>query len=241
MALNPTDIINGSLSLILVMISFLVAVRILTKYFQTKERIFILVGISWIGVVSPWYSSSGAFLYYLFTQFEISDALYLFLGLFFIPITITVWVVAVSFLLNINKKKLLWVFYIILGALFEVFLLFSIFTNNTELLMTERPGIFDISYSIIVTIYLFINMLTFFIAGILFAKESLSSESKELKLKGKFLLLAFLIYLIGAILDGTLQLTAGSLIITRILLMTSAILFYLGFFFPNFVKNLFIS
>ncbi len=241
MALNLTEIINGSLGLVLVIISFLVAVRILTKYFQTKERIFILVGLSWIGVVSPWYSSSGAFFYYLFTQSEISDALYLFLGLFFIPITITIWVVAVSYLLNIKKKKLLWIVYIVLGTIFEIFLLFSIFTDNLGLLMTERVGTFDISYSITVIVYLFINMLTFFIAGILFAKESLSSGNKELKLKGKFLLLAFLIYLIGAILDGTLQLTAGSLIITRILLMISAILFYLGFFFPNFVKNLFLS
>jgi hypothetical protein len=199
------------------------------------------VGLSWIGVVSPWYSSSGAFVYYLFTQTEISDAIYLFLGLFFIPITITIWIVAVSFLLNLHKKKLLWGIYIILGAIFEFFLLFSIFTDNLGLLMAERPGIFDISYNTIVIIYLFFNMLTFFIAGILFAKESLSSENKELKLKGKFLLLAFLIYLIGAILDGTLQLTAVSLIFTRILLISSAILFYLGFFFPNFVKNLFIS
>jgi hypothetical protein len=199
------------------------------------------VGVTWIFVVSPWFPSSIAFLYYLITQAELTDALYVFLGLFFIPIGVFIWIVAVSYLLNIKKKDLFWGLYLILGAAFEIFLVFSIITDNLSLIMTERAGIFDVSYSFIVIIYLLINILTVFITGILFARESLYSKNNEVRLKGKFLLLAFTIYLIGALLDGTLQLTAGSLIITRILIMTSALLFYLGFFFPKFVKNLFIS
>jgi hypothetical protein len=52
-------------------------------------------------------------------------------------------------------------------------------------------------------------------------------------MKGKFLFLAWISFALGAVLDAALPLTAFSLVIIRIVLISSAIEFYFGFFLPK--------
>ena len=55
MALELVDLLQGSFSLIFVLISLSIGFSILFKYFKYKSRLYILVGISWIGVANPWF------------------------------------------------------------------------------------------------------------------------------------------------------------------------------------------
>jgi hypothetical protein len=79
------------------------------------------------------------------------------------------------------------------------------------------------------------------VSGILFGKESLGSENKEIRLKGQFLIAAFIFFFIGALMDAAIPLSPEILVITRIILIVSALLFDIGFFFPEFIRNIFLS
>jgi hypothetical protein len=72
------------------------------------------------------------------------------------------------------------------------------------------------------------------ISGILIARQSIRSEKPEIKLKGKFLLIAFILFVIGAFADAVLLLTVITLPIIRIILISSSVLFYFGFILPKF-------
>ena len=73
--------------------------------------------------------------------------------------------------------------------------------------------------------------------GVLIAINSIKSDTPEIKLRGKFLLAAFISWSFGAIADATIPLTVITLPIIRIILITSAIEFYIGFVLPDWIKK----
>ena len=75
--------------------------------------------------------------------------------------------------------------------------------------------------------------------GLLFARDSLKSDDQEIRFKGKVLIIAFLTYPICGLIDGGVELNEIGVIIIRSLLIFGAVMFYIGFFVPRFVKNLF--
>ncbi len=58
MPLEAFDIANGIILVIFCVISIYVGIRIISKYFEYKPREFILLGLTWICVVSPWYPAT---------------------------------------------------------------------------------------------------------------------------------------------------------------------------------------
>jgi len=65
-------------------------------------------------------------------------------------------------------------------------------------------------------------------------------------LKGKFIILAMLFFAIGTGLDGLKPILFPDyiglvLVINRLILISSAITFYIGFTLPNWVKKLFLK
>ena len=101
MTLNTIEFMNGLFSLIFITISILVGIRISLKYWKNKERVYILVGLTWIGMATPWIPSSLSFLSYLMTSRGLPLQLKLFIGVFFIPITALIWLIAFTDLLLI--------------------------------------------------------------------------------------------------------------------------------------------
>ena len=65
----------------------------------------------------------------------------------------------------------------------------------------------------------------------------MKSEKPNIKLKGKIILLAFLFFIIGATLEAAIPLVPITVIIARVILIISAIMFYNGFILPNAVKR----
>ncbi|MFX0073637.1 MAG: hypothetical protein ACFFAO_21375, partial [Candidatus Hermodarchaeota archaeon] len=55
--------------------------------------------------------------------------------------------------------------------------------------------------------------------------------------KGKLLLIAVISFCIGGFLDASMPTTALTLILFRLLLISSAIEFYWGFILPSWMKN----
>ncbi|MFX1337919.1 MAG: hypothetical protein ACFFDK_04865, partial [Promethearchaeota archaeon] len=59
--------------------------------------------------------------------------------------------------------------------------------------------------------------------------------------KGRFILIAFISFTIAALFDVGLPVTPATLVIARLILISSSFLFYLGFFLPDKIANLLIK
>lgn len=104
MALELVDYLQGSFSLIFVIISLIIGFSILSKYFQLKSRLYILVGLSWIGVATPWFPDSISFIMNILFQESLAIDWYFIIGNVTMPIALLVWLIAYTDIL-IKKNK----------------------------------------------------------------------------------------------------------------------------------------
>ncbi|MEJ2250139.1 MAG: hypothetical protein P8Y70_16835 [Candidatus Lokiarchaeota archaeon] len=247
MALELIDIIQGTFSLIFVVISLIVGITILLKYSQYKKVIYILVGLSWIGLANPWMPDSISFLMIMFGLAPLPDVLYFIIGNAFLPLFLVFWISALTELLYKNKQKLLILLFVALGIAFEIvfFSLLLIHPSYIGVINPEHP--FTVDFGIFITLYLIAFIIILLVTGILFARNSLKSSNQEVKLKGRLLLAAFLLFTIGAILDSSIGMIFKLsnpvlpilVVITRVILMLSAISFYGGFILPKWMHRIF--
>lgn len=239
MTLTPLETLNGTFSLIFVLISLLVGLVIASKYFQLKNRTLLLVGITWMGLTTPWLPSTVSFIVYLITTTSLSPAIYFTIGNIASPLILVIWILAFTDLKYKNKQKLLVIIYVIIGIAYEAYLVYFLIADPN--VIGDLTGIFDVTYKGVVLIFALFIVINVLITGILFGRESLRSKDSMLRLKGKFLIVAFISWCIGAIMDAALPLNIVTLTIARIILISSAIEFYIGFILPRFVKDLFIK
>ena len=239
MILNTIEFMNGLFSLIFITISILVGIRISLKYWKNKERVYILVGLTWIGMVTPWIPSSLSFLSYLITGKGLLLELKLFIGVFFIPITALFWLTAFTDLLFKEKQKIILIIFGIIGIIFEAVFLYFLFTEPS--LIGSELGPVDEDYSSFVNYYVIAILIIVIITGTLFARASLKLDTPEMKLRGISLLIAFYSFVIGSILDMLSPLSVIILIFARLILISSALEFYCGFVLPEWLKKILIK
>ncbi len=242
MILTPDQILNGVFSLIFVVISIFIGFTIISKYPKSKNRTVILVGLVWLGIVSSWYASSSSFLVALITGgggFMSAPPCYFIIGAAPLPITAFIWMVAFTDLLYRDKKKIILLIIGITGIIFEI-ALFTLLLIDYDLVGTVSSPV-DAEYEFFVTSYQIFLVILVLVSGILFALESLKSDTPEIKLKGKLLLAAFLSFVIGSILEILSGISNAILIIARLLLISSSIEFYGGFILPRWMEKLFLS
>ncbi|MFX1345739.1 MAG: hypothetical protein ACFFBC_12625 [Promethearchaeota archaeon] len=244
------DVLQGSFSLIFVVISLIIGITILTKYFEHKNRLFILVGISWIGVANPWIPDSVSFLMQLIVQEWLPRGWYFIIGNVFIPIALLTWLIAYTDMIKRKAQKKVILITVLLSILFEIgfFVLFFIDLDLIGIINPDRP--FTVDFGIFITIYLLVVILVMVVTGVSFAQKSVKSDDREVRLKGKLLRAAFITFTIAAILDSLLgtifedptdPLLAIMVVIVRILLIISALEFYGGFLLPRWMKEIFLK
>ncbi|MBD3255391.1 MAG: hypothetical protein GF383_09875 [Candidatus Lokiarchaeota archaeon] len=230
MVLGTLEIATGAFNLVFVGISTLVGFMIMSRYFRYKEINLLLVGLSWIGVGSPYWASSISFLLALTIGVGLSLQGFLFFAIFFVPIFLTFWVIAFTNFLYPNKQKVILTIYLIDAVLFEVFFLYYLFT--TPDLIGELDGIVNMRFKSFVMIWLFIHVILFMITGLLFAGKALKSDAKKNKTRGIFITIAFISFTIGSAFN---VIAPTAFIISRIILIISAISFYLGWITPRWL------
>ncbi|MFW9875165.1 MAG: hypothetical protein ACFFG0_18830 [Candidatus Thorarchaeota archaeon] len=238
MSLSTLDTVNGLFSLIFVIISLLIGFIILSRYFKYKERIYFLVGATWIFISEPWWPSSVSFLISSSSNVVIPEGLYFLIGNIFVPLAIFLWLLAFTEFLYSEKRKLILLIFTIIGMVFEILFFVFLFLNPS--LIGELNGPVDVNYQSFIMVFLIIFLLIVVITGFLFANLSLKSEDPEVKLKGKLLIIAYITFAIGALLDSSIPLNEVTIIITRCILITSAICWYGGFILPRWMKKLII-
>ena len=234
MALTIEHFLQGSFSLVFVLISVIIGSVIISKYFETKNKDFILVGLTWIGLSTPWLADSINLILGLFSRDFLSLEVNFIIGNTLLPVFVLCWIKASTNFVLKEKQKLLLVMFLIVGVVFEILFFYLLFTDIDQIGLFSTP--FQIVYGVFIEIFLISFIVIFLIMGLIFSRETLKSDNPEIKLKGKFLMVAFISFAIGAFIDSSIP---EIFMIARIVLITSALEFYVGFMLPNFMKELF--
>jgi len=236
LALNEIEIFDGTLTLIYAIIGLIVGLLIVLKYFKHKNRLFLLVGLSLVGLVSTWYAKVASFVRALIVGSGFPLEIYAIIACAFLPLTISIWLIAFTNLLGIKQGKKIHVIFDILGILFEIYL-FSFLIIDPKVI-GELEGNIDVDFGLVVTLYQFFLVFIVLITGTLLARDSLTSENPDIRLKGWFLIFSIYSFVGGAILEIFSSTSIIILVLAKIALVASALEFYCGFFLPNWVKIL---
>ena len=248
MTLEIVDYLQGSFSLIFVVISLIIAFKILLKYFEYKNRLLVLVGISWLGISFPWIPDSISFLMNLIVQRSLPVFWYFIIGNVFLPVALLAWLIAYTEMIRKEAQKKVILVTSILALIFEItfFVLLFLDIDLIGVINPIRP--FTVEFGIFITVSLLIIIAVMFVTGIIIAQKSVKSENREIRLKGKLLRAAFTTFTVAAVLDSMLgtifadpadPLLAIFVVVVRILLTFSSIAFYGGFLLPRWMKEIF--
>ena len=236
MVLNEIEIFDGILTLIYAIIGLIVGLLIIIKYIKIKNRLFLFVGLALVGLVSTWYAKVVSFVRSIIVGTGLPLEGYAIIACTFLPLTISVWIIAFTDLLAIKQRNKIHFGFALIGILFEIYLLIFLIIDPKEI--GELEGNIDVDFGLVVTLYQFFLVFVVLITGTIIARESLTSQKPEIRLKGWFLIFSIYSFVGGAILEIFSSLSIVILILAKIALVASALEFYCGFFLPLWVKKL---
>jgi hypothetical protein len=237
MQIGFEEYLTGIFSVIITVIFLIVGLIITSKYREVKNKIFVLVGLSWIGLSFPWMAVSIHFLMLILLNKPLAGEIFFFIIIGIVPFTQICWIMAIADFTNVGKKRQLKILYIsfILAVLMDVIFILMLLTDVSSVGWIE--GTLLVKFTLFISIYLMVMVGIWAFIGFIFVRESLKSDNPEIRLKGKFLLLAFTSFIFGAITE-TLIMVITITVIGRIVLMISAFFFYCGFMLPRWIKEL---
>lgn len=232
--LTQLEFIQGISTLIFVFIAILLGIKICLKYFEYKRREFYLAGLTLILMTAPYYFAVIDFLIIILTGIPAPVEI-IYLGIALVPFASLTWLTLITDLLYNEKQKIILAIVIVQLVAFEVFLLYAILMQPTLILIPFGERYYR-EAPILIYYYLAL-MLIFIIAGFFFARGSIKSENKEIRLKGKFILIGIISFIIGAILDIAFEATALTETLARLVQISSFTELYIGFALPNIIKK----
>jgi hypothetical protein len=238
--LEDIQIVCGVLNLAFIGLSIYLGGSIALKYRANKNKNFLYVGFAWILFCSGWWGTTTSFIIALFTNtdgcpFE-SIMLINFIPL---PFGVILWLYAFTNFMYKRLQKPIITSFVCLLVIFEAVFISMIILDPVAI-GVKINAVDTRTYNPIFYGFLLVVIISVLITGILFAREMLKMDDPEMKLKAKLMFVAWPLFGIGGFLDAGLPLSFTILIITRIMLFTSAILFYGGFILPNWMKTLFL-
>jgi hypothetical protein len=234
------DLVQGIFTVLFIAFSVLVGIRILLEYFKLKRKIFIWVGITWIGICSPWYPNAINFVMIVFYNASLSDFWFFILNVSaFPPIVSTAWIIALPGLINIKKRtrNLFLIINFAIHVVFDIFFYYYLFTDIS--MIGKKISPFYVEWTLFVIVYFFYLIFLVLSGGFTFVWKSVKSGKPEIVLRGKLLFVAFTLFIVGASIDAAINMSdfPSMVVITRLILISSSFFFYMGFLFPIWVKK----
>ncbi|TFG26059.1 MAG: hypothetical protein EU532_10840 [Promethearchaeota archaeon] len=236
MVLDLLEFYNGLTGTIFVIISIFVALKLISKYYEHNKRNLLFAGLTWLIICETYWPVAISFIMILSINQTLSTEAYFLIGAIMIPVGLLSWLVVFTDLVYKSKQKLILGLVLITGFIWEIFYLYFLFTNPD--IIVEKVGLVDGEYKSFALYYFLAVLGTFLITGLIFANDTLKSEDPSLRLKGKLLIGAFITFSVGIALDGLTPLNFITITIYRILVILAALLFYSGFFLPNWLEKL---
>ncbi len=237
--MEPFEIFNGFSQIIFVVIVWIVGIKIASKYVKLEEKNLLFVGIVWIGLSEPWFATVVAFMLAFLFGIPTTVEAFLLIGFAFTPVTMVLWGYVITDFIYKEKQKIILLIVGIYGLLFEILFLFLLFTQPS--LLAEMISPWRIVYKPLIQLWIISLLVLFAITSSLFCRESLRSDNPKIKLRGKFLLLAFITYILGGILETFYTPFIYMIIIKRVVTISASIEFYFGFILPERVEKLFLK
>lgn len=235
--LTNYEIIYGIFSVIFVVIAILIGVKILLKYFSLKKKELITVGLALIFLSSAWWGSAFSFLSFVLFGYEFSEFEFFLLGDAFIVVALLFWMYSFLVLVYPHLVKKVMPIYLIISGVYEIILLYFLFTDPSQIATIE--GRFNSDHNLFALIFLAFSILSVLLSGILFARESMKASDPKIRLKGKFILIGFVSFCIGAIFDAGIPMNSLTLVLIRLLLISSSVEYYFGFLIPDRLAEMF--
>ena len=238
MGLTPTDILSGTLGLSMVLISILLGVIVLSKFFKTKNKNFLLLGINLMFLGSGWFGTSTSFIIALiYGNNGLALETILLLNFIPLPLGLMCWI---GFYTNVlmKEKQILFLLIMLAITVFFYIVFFIAMAIDVNLIAFKLSPVDTTSGTDkFLAIYIVIFIAVLLITGLHFSLQTIKYENVETKIKGKFLLIAFPSFTLGALLDSTLPSTDITIVIFRLILISSSIEFYIGYLLPNWIKK----
>jgi len=236
--LTSLDILNGSLSIIQVIINLIVGIKLISKYFKYKSRPLFFMGLSMILLSEVWFTHGLALILVLTTGSGLSPQMFFIIAFMLVPLAMVCWMMVITELIYKEHQKVILSIYIIFGIIFEILFFTLLFIDYRLIGELETPV--EVHTAPFMTGYLLIILINVLITGFLFFRESSKSNDPEIKLKGKLFVVSSTSFAIASILD-TLALNFVALIIVRMVFIFSAVAVYGAFLLPDWMKNLFLK
>jgi len=250
--LSPIEFMQGLFSSVIVFISLLTGLLIALRYFQTKKLTFLSIGFAWSGIIAGWIPDSINFFLVILNQPKLPIAIYLMIAVGLYPPILLLWLIGITELLHIKKRKLYLIGFLIFLIISEI-LFFTFLIIDISGLLGEYISIFIVDYKVFSIFILFFSLIVIIITGFKFSYSAFEAIDSKVKLKGKLLLFAFISVSIGVVLDliltalsqnvGTILyfVLPGLIVITRLIIALSSIAFYCGFILPKWIKVFFLK
>ncbi len=240
-ALDDFTQLSGLFGLITILIAWFYSIIVLYKAIKEKQKILYYFFFAVMFTMSPWYPSGLGYLYWLITREVFEYPFYVLLGTIGVPFALYSWLQIYLPALHPNKKEIVTISTIIFSIVFYVYLIFFLFIAPgapvDELIGIKRNAI-DIDYKGFVLVFLAFSLLVSTITGNDFSIASLKVKDPAIRWKGRFLILSFNLFAIGAIGDGFIPLTPITLIIFRSFMLLSSTFYYIGFIMPKWMKKI---
>jgi hypothetical protein len=238
MILSLELMLLGIFTLIYIGIVFMIGAKIISKYFAIKDKTFLYAGIGFIGLAFPWSGVAINFISIVFFNVVPSMEVHFVFHGGFSSIFLFFWIMAILNLSGIqreNREKYL-VYIGVLSFIVEIMYLSVIF-YDTELIGTLMNEI-QVDYAPFNEVYLLTQLIIILISGFWLARKSLKSEDKRIRLKGKLLFFAFVLFPIASILEVLVPFIP-IIIIARLLIIITEIFIYGGLILPKWMEKLF--
>ncbi|MBD3214209.1 MAG: hypothetical protein GF311_16485 [Candidatus Lokiarchaeota archaeon] len=200
-----------------------------------KNKVYITVGLTLIFLSSPWWGRSLSFFSILLFGYAFDPPLYLFLMNFFVAFIIVCWIYSFSDLIYPDSKNKIFIPYLIISVVYELIFII-LFLLDYKNIGSYEGSYFDFSRTLFTLIFALFVLVSALCTGFIFAKESLKSDKPVIRWRGRFLLLAILIFTVSVALD-LFVFDPNYRFIIRIFLIVSSICYYLGFFLPENIAN----
>jgi hypothetical protein len=239
--LDPLSQLSGLLAFISLIVAWFYGALILIKAVQLKYRTFYYLFLAVIFTMSPWYPSGIGYIYWVITSEALPYTTYILLGTLGVPIALFAWFQIYIPGLRPKAKKPLLVTTAILSIAFLFYVIYFLFLAPGAPVMeliALRPTAVDNEYKAYALIFLAYSLLISTVTGNDFSINSIKNEDRLLKWKGRFLLLSFNFYAVGALGDGFLPLTPLTLIIFRVFMVLSSTFYYIGFILPKWMRKI---
>ena len=132
------ELLNGIVTLIFIVISIIIGFKIIFKYFSTKQIEYLTIGTAWIFLSSGWWEGTLSIWIFIVFNAELSPFLFLFIGNFFIPIALLLWIYSFTHIIFPDLKVKICLIFLVICVSYEIYLITCLYIDTEIIATIER-------------------------------------------------------------------------------------------------------